>query len=150
MREVLMRFVTERPRTVYVLVLLFTLAAAALMPRIHIDTDPENMLPATQTDRHFHNTIEDRFVLHDAIVVGVVNETHPEGRQQQQHVRTLDRRARGWALRTGKTGERRGARAEKMSPGPEVLPARSNFCRLGSSHAADIVPKLPVSCCVLS
>jgi len=79
MRDVLANFVTERPRTVYVLVLLLTLAAAALMPRIHIDTDPENMLPATQTDRVFHNTVEDRFVLHDAIVVGVVNESNPEG-----------------------------------------------------------------------
>lgn len=79
MRDVLTRFVTERPRTVYTLVLLVTLATAALMPRIHIDTDPENMLPPSQADRVFHNAIEDRFVLHDAIVVGVVNESHPEG-----------------------------------------------------------------------
>ena len=78
-RDALTGYATERPRTVYALVLALTLATAALMPRIHIDTDPENMLPATQSDRIFHDAIEDRFGLHDAIVVGVVNESHPQG-----------------------------------------------------------------------
>jgi predicted RND superfamily exporter protein len=78
-RDVLTGYATERPRTVYAIVLALTLATAALMPRIHIDTDPENMLPAAQADRVFHDAIENRFVLHDAIVVGVVNESHPQG-----------------------------------------------------------------------
>ncbi len=50
------------------------LATGALMPRIQIDTDPESMLSADQPDRVFHNYIKQRFGMHDAIVVGVVQE----------------------------------------------------------------------------
>jgi predicted RND superfamily exporter protein len=56
-----------------------TLVFAALLPRIQIDTDPENMLPVDQADRVFHNQVKTRFALHDAIVVGVVNDTDPNG-----------------------------------------------------------------------
>ena len=69
----------HRPRTVYVLLALLTLICAALLPRIHIDTDPENMLPVDQPDRVFHNLVKQRFSLHDAIVVGLVNDIHPNG-----------------------------------------------------------------------
>ena len=79
MHEHIARFATERPKTVYALVIAVTLATAALIPRISIDTDPENMLSASQPDRVFHNRVEDRFVLHDAVVVGVVNDDHPDG-----------------------------------------------------------------------
>ncbi|WP_232199381.1 efflux RND transporter permease subunit [Thioalkalivibrio thiocyanodenitrificans] len=51
----------------------------AMMPRINIDTDPENMLAADQADRVLHNAIKERFDLHDMIVVGVVNDGHPDG-----------------------------------------------------------------------
>ena len=34
--------------------------SAAQMLRINIDTDPENMLPAEQADRVFHNQVEER------------------------------------------------------------------------------------------
>ena len=37
------------------------------------------MLPAEQADRVFHNLVEQRFTLHDAIVVGIVNDDHPDG-----------------------------------------------------------------------
>lgn len=79
MKHQLTRLSTERPRTVYLMVLVLTLALGALIPRIHVDTDPENMLPADQPDRVFHNLVEQRFTLHDAIVVGAVNEDHPDG-----------------------------------------------------------------------
>lgn len=67
-------FGIHSPKTVYVMTLLVTLVLALMMPRINIDTDPENMLPADQPDRVFHNQMEKDFVLHDAIVVGLVNE----------------------------------------------------------------------------
>jgi len=73
------RWATERPRTVYFAVLAVTLVTGALMAGIRIDTDPENMLPVDQPDRVFHNQVEDRFALHDAIVLGVVNDSHPDG-----------------------------------------------------------------------
>lgn len=79
MKQQITQLSIQRPRTVYAVVLLVTLALAAMIPRIQIDTDPENMLPADQSDRVFHNLVEDRFGLHDAIVVGAVNDTHPDG-----------------------------------------------------------------------
>ena len=79
MKHQITQLSTERPRTVYLLVLIMTLALGALIPRIHVDTDPENMLPAEQPDRMFHNQVEQRFTLHDAIVVGAVNDSHPDG-----------------------------------------------------------------------
>lgn len=53
---------------------LLTLACAAFLPSIQIDTDPENMLPADNPARVFHNEVKDRFDMHDMIVVGVVND----------------------------------------------------------------------------
>jgi predicted RND superfamily exporter protein len=79
MKRSLIRFATERPKTVYAVVLLAVVVLGALIARIQIDTDPENMLPQDQTDRVFHNEVEERFTLHDAIVVGIVNDSHPDG-----------------------------------------------------------------------
>ena len=77
--EAFVRLATGRPRLVYALVLFVTLVTGALISQIRIDTDPENMLPATQSDRLFHNQVEELFALHDVVVVGVVNNTHPDG-----------------------------------------------------------------------
>ncbi len=46
---------------------------------VAIDTDPENMLPADQPVRVFHNAMKREFSLYDMVVVGIVNETHPDG-----------------------------------------------------------------------
>jgi len=70
---------TNHPRWIYAATLLLVAALGSQIPRIHIDTDPENMLPADQADRVFHNRVEDRFDLHDTIVVGAVNGEHPDG-----------------------------------------------------------------------
>ena len=79
MKDAIISLATGRPRLVYAVVVLLTLATGALMMRIQIDTDPENMLSAEQQDRVFHNAVEERFTLHDAIVVGIVNDSHPNG-----------------------------------------------------------------------
>ena len=79
MKEAIVDFATRRPVTVFWITALLVLAAASQLPRINIDTDPENMLAADQPDRVFHNLIEERFGLHDAIVVGIVNDTNPDG-----------------------------------------------------------------------
>jgi hypothetical protein len=50
-----------------------------LLNPITVDTDPENMLSADEPVRVFHDRMKERFELHDMIVVGVVNEEHPEG-----------------------------------------------------------------------
>lgn len=51
---------------------------SSLQP-LKIDTDPENMLPADAPVRVFHHKMKARLALHDMIVVGVVNEQHPQG-----------------------------------------------------------------------
>nr|WP_240615587.1 MMPL family transporter [Alteromonas facilis] len=58
-----------------ILALIFT----AQIPRIQIDTDPENMLDAEHPARVFHNDVKTRFAMHDAIVVGVVESEHSDG-----------------------------------------------------------------------
>jgi hypothetical protein len=58
-----------------VLALLFT----AQIPRIKIDTDPENMLDAEHPARLFHNVVKTRFAMHDSIVVGVVDTSTENG-----------------------------------------------------------------------
>lgn len=79
MKRTVTELATGRPLLVFWLVGLITLGAGALLPLINIDTDPENMLAAEQSDRVFHNAVEESFTLHDAIVVGIVNERSPTG-----------------------------------------------------------------------
>ncbi len=50
----------------------------ALNP-VRVDTDPENMLPADEAARVFHTEMKKKMSLHDMVVLGVVNEHHPEG-----------------------------------------------------------------------
>ncbi|WP_417345957.1 efflux RND transporter permease subunit [Ferrimonas sp.] len=78
MKERLIQFATGYPKRVYALVLALTLAAAAMIPMIQIDTDPENMLPEQDVARVFHNATKAEFALYDSIVVGAVADG-PEG-----------------------------------------------------------------------
>jgi uncharacterized protein len=65
----------RRPGWVFALSALISALALVQFPSVRIDTDPENMLPADQPERVFHNEVKQRFALHDAIVVGMVAET---------------------------------------------------------------------------
>jgi predicted RND superfamily exporter protein len=69
----------QHPWTVMLAVAALVLALGSQIPRIVIDTDPENMLPADQGARVFHNQVKRSFTLYDMIVVGVVNEQDPDG-----------------------------------------------------------------------
>ncbi|MCF8038503.1 MAG: MMPL family transporter [Desulfohalobiaceae bacterium] len=92
----LARFVSEtstnRPRIVLGIIALtaLVLALLAALPSIwpgqfsalnplQVDTDPENMLSPEEPVRIFHNRMKEKFDLNDIIVVGVVNEEHPQG-----------------------------------------------------------------------
>lgn len=63
------------------LVLAPTLApqVASFLHPLKIDTDPENMLSADEPVRVFHNQMKAEFSLYDMVVVGVVNDVHPQG-----------------------------------------------------------------------
>lgn len=78
-REPLLNFSIHSPRWVFLLTLALCLVAGLQIPSIQVDTDPENMLPAQQPDRVFHDEVKARFALHDMIVVGMVNQDDPDG-----------------------------------------------------------------------
>jgi predicted RND superfamily exporter protein len=69
----------QYPRAVMLAVAGLLVVAGSQIPRIAIDTDPENMLPADQSARVLHNEAKETFKLYDLIVVGVVNESDPDG-----------------------------------------------------------------------
>ncbi len=75
----LVAFSFDHPKTVIAIMVLATLALAPFIPSIQIDTDPENMLPYDEPVRVFHRQMKSNYDLSDIIVVGVVNESHPEG-----------------------------------------------------------------------
>lgn len=79
MGRILARFSMDHRWWVFGGVFLVVLVLGLMIPRITIDTDPENMLPADQPDRVEHNRIKEMFDLYDMIVVGVVSRDHPEG-----------------------------------------------------------------------
>ncbi|MEN8126971.1 MAG: MMPL family transporter [Planctomycetota bacterium] len=53
--------------------------ALPMLNSITVDTDPENMLPADEPVRVFHNQMKKELSLYDMVVVGIVNEEHPDG-----------------------------------------------------------------------
>ncbi len=75
---------------VFSLAFAFILTTLALAPSVMpgalpflkpltIDTDPENMLPADATVRVRNGELKTVFDIYDFVVVGVLNETHPQG-----------------------------------------------------------------------
>ena len=91
-------FVIKRPRSVFIAVAVLTVALGLQILRIQVDTDPENMLPASEPARVFHNASKKKFALHDAIVVGVVNDADADGVFNQKtlaRLHTLPRQIQG-------------------------------------------------------
>ncbi len=66
-------------KAVTAILIVLTVALGALIPMIRVDTDPENMLSEDEPVRVFHDLTKKRFVLNDIVVVGVVNDTDPNG-----------------------------------------------------------------------
>lgn len=60
---------------------LVTLILGSFISRVQnqIDTDPENMLSENEPVRVFHHLTKKEFTLHDVVVLGIVNENHPDG-----------------------------------------------------------------------
>lgn len=90
--EAVVEFAVRRPGVVVALTALSVVlfAAAALAPTlapqavpflhpVRVDTDPENMLSASEPVRVFHEHMKKTFALYDMVVVGVVNEKDPNG-----------------------------------------------------------------------
>ncbi len=82
----------NRPRLFMLITVLMTvlLLVPAIVPNflpgvfpylspLQVDTNPENMLAADEPVRQYHKQMRREMDLHDMIVLGVINETHPNG-----------------------------------------------------------------------
>lgn len=54
-------------------------ATFSMLNPLAVDTDPENMLSSEEPVRVFHQQMKQAFSLSDMVVVGVINDVHPEG-----------------------------------------------------------------------
>lgn len=79
MGRAITRFAVTYPKLVLILALVLTAATLVRVGQVRVDTDPENMLDEDEVVRVFHNEVKRSFSLSDMLVLGVVNESHPDG-----------------------------------------------------------------------
>lgn len=71
----LVEYSVERPKLVVAVTILITIAFMTQMPKIRLDTNPKNMLPATSDVRVWNDEVQKTFNLNeDIIVLGIINE----------------------------------------------------------------------------
>ena len=75
----LIQYAIEKPKIIIGVTIILTAIALGQIPRIKVDTDPENMLPQDAPVRVFHREMKREFALYDLIVIGVVNRDNPHG-----------------------------------------------------------------------
>lgn len=76
----LIQFSLKQPKLIILFIALAVITCGALASiGLKIDTDPENMLEADEPVRVFHKRIMKEFTLYDMVVIGIVNEDHPDG-----------------------------------------------------------------------
>ncbi len=63
----------QYPKTIIIISFIITIIFAIQFPKIHIDTDPENMLEPNQSDRVFYDSVKEEFGIHDLIVLGITD-----------------------------------------------------------------------------
>ncbi len=79
MKRKLIEFSLEHYKFVTITMLVLAVIGLAQFPKIVIDTDPENMLPDDEFVRMFDRQVKKDFMINDMIILGVVNEIHPQG-----------------------------------------------------------------------
>jgi predicted RND superfamily exporter protein len=112
------RFSINHPVTITIVMVMITIVLGALISMVRVDTDPENMLAENEPVRVFHNLTKKEFSLHDVVVLGVVNEKHPDGVfnvETLKRVHDLTEFARG--LRDPARPEWRVVTRDLMAPG---------------------------------
>ena len=72
-------YALRHPKHIVIATVVLVLVALVQFPRIRVDTDPENMLPAEAPVRVFHRAVKQDFGVYDLIVLGIVNEQDPNG-----------------------------------------------------------------------
>lgn len=79
MKLALTDFSIKRPWILIALVLAFTGLMAIQFPKVHFDNDPENMLAKDEYVRVYHDRVKEKYALYDFVIVGIVNDKHPDG-----------------------------------------------------------------------
>jgi len=64
-------FATRYPKPVVWASVIITLLFCLALPMVHVDTDPENMLPEDNPGRVYHNEIKQEMALYDLLVVAM-------------------------------------------------------------------------------
>ncbi len=72
-------FSVEKPKIVMGIIILMVVTSLFQLPKIQVDTDPENMLPQNEAARVFHTSIKREFAIYDFIVLGIVNKDNLKG-----------------------------------------------------------------------
>ncbi|MEN8262180.1 MAG: MMPL family transporter [Nitrospirota bacterium] len=75
----IVQYSINRPGTITIVMVVITIMLGAMISLVQVDTDPENMLADHEPVRVFHDQAKKDFNLHDVVILGVVNETHPDG-----------------------------------------------------------------------
>ncbi len=75
----LVQFAVNHPKIIVSITGILVVLAIVQFPRIKVDTDPENMLPEDAPVRVFHHEVKKEFDIYDFVVLGIVNEEHPDG-----------------------------------------------------------------------
>jgi predicted RND superfamily exporter protein len=68
------QLVTRYPKLVVVMSIVVTLGLGLFIPRIKIDTDPENMLSEENPVRVFHHEVKEHFGMNDLLVLGIIRQ----------------------------------------------------------------------------
>jgi predicted RND superfamily exporter protein len=84
----------NHPKVVVVASVIITVVFCLQIPKIHIDTDPENMLPADEEVRVFHNNVKEAFGIHDWLVLGIVREEGLFNREALSRVYRITKKIR--------------------------------------------------------
>lgn len=74
MTKILTRFSIENPRLIISIAVLATIICLFQIPKIIVDTDPENMLPESDPVRQYYNKVKDDFGIRDMMVLGLTDE----------------------------------------------------------------------------
>ena len=79
MKLAMTNFSLKHPWLIIALILVLTAAFVVQFPKVKFDNDPENMLSEDEHVRILHNRVKDLYSLYDFVIVGVVNDRHPDG-----------------------------------------------------------------------
>ncbi len=79
MKRKLIEFSVEHYKFVTIVTIVLAVLGLLQFPKMKIDTDPENMLPEDEFVRVFDRDVKQEFLMHDMIVLGIVNEVDPQG-----------------------------------------------------------------------